>query len=189
MTEQANTNSPLSITLPDGQKIKSTHVCNITIPRLPTIITGHIMPNMTTASIFGIRVLFKVGCKVLLNNNKCYVIYDGKVILTCYKDLTSNLWMLPTLPVMMPQTTLDAPHQSPLDLCMSDAPLRHTAILLYHQTTKENNVKFMHQSLCNPPSHHYLQLSAKDSSMVLHISPRKPSLNTSHQVLLHQKVT
>jgi hypothetical protein len=32
---------------------------------------------------------------------------------------------------------------------MSDAP-RHTANFSYHCTTKENNVKFMHQSLCNP---------------------------------------
>ncbi len=145
------TNSPLTITLPDGQKIKSTHVCDITIPRLPTIIMGHIMPNMTTASLFGIRVLCKAGCKVLFNNDKCQVIYNGKVILTGYKDLASNPWTLPILPVATPWTTLDAPHQSPLGHCMSDAPLHHTAIFLYHQTTKENNVKFMHQSLCNFP--------------------------------------
>jgi hypothetical protein len=109
------------------------------------------MPDMTTASLFGIRVLCKAGCKVLFDNNKYYVIYNGKVILTGYKDLASNLWMLPILLVAMPGTTLDAPHQSLLGPCMSDAPLRHTANFLYHQTTKENNVKFMHQSLCTPP--------------------------------------
>jgi hypothetical protein len=87
------TNSPLSVTLPDGQKIKSTHVCNITILGLPTIITGHIMPDMTTASLFGIRVLCKAGSKVLFDNDKCQVIYDGKVILTGYKDLARNLWI------------------------------------------------------------------------------------------------
>ncbi len=126
------TNSPLSVTLPDGQKIKTTHVCDMTIHGLPTIITGHIMPDMTTASHFGIRVLCKAGCKVLFDNDKCYVIYDGKVIFTGYKDLASNLWLLPILPVATPQTTLDAPHQSPLGPCMSDAPLRHTANFLYH---------------------------------------------------------
>jgi hypothetical protein len=121
------TNSPLSVTLPDGQKIKSTHVCDITIPGILTIITGHIMPDMTTASLFGIRVLCKAGCKVLFDNNKCYVIYDGKVILTGYKDLASDLWMLPILPVVTLHTTLDAPHQSPLGPCMSDALLHHIA--------------------------------------------------------------
>jgi hypothetical protein len=145
------TNSPLSLTLPYGQKIKSTHVCDITIPGLPTIITGHIMPDMTAASFFGVRVFSKAGCKVLFDNNKCQVIYDGKVILTGYKDLASNLWTIPILPVATPRTTVDATHQSPLGPCMSDAPLCHTANFLYHQTTKEDDVKFMHQSLCNPP--------------------------------------
>jgi hypothetical protein len=84
------TNSPLSVTLPDGQKIKSTHVCDITIPVLPTIIMGHIMPDMTTTLLFGIKVLCKAGCKVLFDNNKCQVIYDSKVILTGYKDLARD---------------------------------------------------------------------------------------------------
>ncbi len=109
------------------------------------------MPDMTTASLLGIRVLCKVGCKVLFDNNKCQIIYDGKVILRGYKELASDLWTLPILPVVTLQATLDALHQSPLGPCMSDAPLRHTTNFLYHRTTKENNVKFMHQSLCNPP--------------------------------------
>jgi hypothetical protein len=29
--------------------------------------------------------------------------------------------------------------------------LRHAINFSYYQTTKENNVKFMHQSRCNPP--------------------------------------
>jgi hypothetical protein len=60
---------------------------------------GHIMPDMTSASLFGIRVLFKAGCMIVFDDNKCQVIYNGKVILTGYKDPASNLWMLPILPV------------------------------------------------------------------------------------------
>jgi hypothetical protein len=131
-------------------KIKLTHVCNVMIPGLPTVLTGHIMSDMTTASLFGIRVLCKASCQVLFNNDKCHVIFNGTVILTGYKDIASNLWMLLIYPSGMLQTALDAPHQSPLSPCLSDAP-RHTANLSYHCMTKENNIKFMHQSLCNLP--------------------------------------
>jgi hypothetical protein len=54
---------PISVTLPDGRQIVSSHVCNNRIPGLPTTLTGHIMPNMTTASLFGIRILCKQGAK------------------------------------------------------------------------------------------------------------------------------
>ncbi len=140
--------NPVSVTLPDGQKIMSTHVCNIIIPGLPTVLTGHIMPDMTTASFFGIRVLCKA--QVLFDNDKCQVIYKGKLILTGYKDPVSNLWIQPILPVDRAQTTLDAQHQSPVGPCMSGAP-HHAINFPYHHMTKENNVNFMHQSLCNPP--------------------------------------
>ena len=44
--------NPIIIKLPNGRKIKSTHICDIVIPGLHTILTGHIMPDMTTASLF-----------------------------------------------------------------------------------------------------------------------------------------
>jgi hypothetical protein len=102
------------VTLPNGCKIKSMHVCAVMIPGLPTVLMGHIMPDMTTASLFVIRVLYKAGCQVLFDDNKCQVIFNGTVILTGYKDIASNLWMLPIHPSGMLQTTLDAPHQSSL---------------------------------------------------------------------------
>jgi hypothetical protein len=89
------TSSPISVTLPDGRKIVSSHICDVRIPGLPTILTGHIMPAMTTASLFGIRILCKAGCKVVFDNEKCQVFYDNKVILSGAKDPVSDLWTLP----------------------------------------------------------------------------------------------
>jgi hypothetical protein len=54
---------PLTVNLPDGRKIKSTHVCNINIPGLPITLTGHIIPDLKIALLIGIRPLCKVGCK------------------------------------------------------------------------------------------------------------------------------
>jgi hypothetical protein len=53
------------------------------------------MPDMTTALLFGIRVLCKAGCTVTFDEDKCQVLYYGSIILTGYKDPASNLWMLP----------------------------------------------------------------------------------------------
>jgi hypothetical protein len=41
---------PLTVNLPDGRKIKSTNVCDINIPGLPIMLTGHIIPDLKTAS-------------------------------------------------------------------------------------------------------------------------------------------
>jgi hypothetical protein len=52
-----------TINLPDGSQVKSTHLCNITIPGLLIVLTGHIIPRLSIASLLGIRVLCKAGCK------------------------------------------------------------------------------------------------------------------------------
>ena len=85
----------LTINLPDGSKMKSTHMCDITIPGLPTILTRHIVPKLTIASLIGIRVLCKTGCSVVFTKSKCDVIYSKQVILRGFKDPSTNLWALP----------------------------------------------------------------------------------------------
>jgi hypothetical protein len=42
---------PLTINLPDGKKVQSSHVCDIKIPGLPTVLTGHIVPSLTVVSL------------------------------------------------------------------------------------------------------------------------------------------
>ncbi len=59
---------PLTVNLPDGRKIKSTHVCDINIPGLPVILMGHIIQVLKIASLIGICPLCKVGCKVIFDN-------------------------------------------------------------------------------------------------------------------------
>ena len=74
------TQTPLTINLPDGKKICSTHVCDINIPGLPTVLTGHIVPLLTIASLIGIRPLCKAGCTVTFDNEKCDVKHNGRTI-------------------------------------------------------------------------------------------------------------
>jgi hypothetical protein len=105
--------NPLTINLPDGRQVKSTHICNLNIPGLPTTLTGHIVPNLAIASLFGIRVFCKAGCTVTFNDDKCNIYFKNKLILQGYKDLSTDLWTLPiTLKKVWttPGTTTRSPH-------------------------------------------------------------------------------
>ncbi len=48
------TNKPLTINMLNGRKVKSTHICDITIPGLPTVFMGHIVLHLVIASLIGI---------------------------------------------------------------------------------------------------------------------------------------
>jgi hypothetical protein len=148
--KKRRTSSPISAMLPDGGQIVSSHICDIRIPGLPTILTGHIMPDMTTASLFGIRILCKAGCKVIFDDEKCQVFYNNTDILLGFKDPASDLWTLPLLTDDSHRTSHGATSHLSSSPLFDDAP-SEVASFSYHRTTKENNVKFMHQSLCNPP--------------------------------------
>jgi len=51
------TTCPLKAALADGRRVMSTHMCDIIIPGLLTTLVGHIVPELSIASLFGIRVL------------------------------------------------------------------------------------------------------------------------------------
>ncbi len=81
---------PLTINLPDGQQIMSTHICDIIITGLPIVLTRHIVPLLKVASLIRIHPLCKVGCTVVFDNQKCDIIFNGDVILRRYKDPAIN---------------------------------------------------------------------------------------------------
>ncbi len=66
---------PLTINLPDGKMVKSTHLCGLMIPGLPTLLEGHIVPDLTVTSLVGIHILCKAGCIVVFMDTACYVMY------------------------------------------------------------------------------------------------------------------
>ena len=120
---------PLTINLPDGTMVKSTHICDLKIPGLPYVLEGHIVPDLTVASLIGIRILCKMGCTVLFTDTACYVRYQGKVILTGYKDPSTDLWVLPITPDAIKQQKLRTSQghdlvsaQSRAGPCMARAP-------------------------------------------------------------------
>ncbi len=135
-------------------------MCDINIPGLPTILTGHIVPSLTIPSLIGIWPLCKARCKVIFDNKKCNVIFNGKVILTGIKDSPTDLWMLPIPHGMVGTTPGECllPQPSPCEDCAPHHPTvtpdNHPGInlttFMHSVQTRANAIKFAHQSLCNP---------------------------------------
>ncbi len=139
---------PLTINLHNGEIVHSTHICDISIPGLPMILTGHIVPGLSMASLVGIRVLCKAGCKVTFTDTKCEVKYKDKVILNGIKDPTTDLWTLPITPTAISATRNQHVGKNQLD--HKNPPHVDWAAFTHSIRTRTNAVKFAHQSLCNP---------------------------------------
>ncbi len=73
---------PLTINLPDGKQVVSTHVCDINIPGLATMLMGHIVASLKVTLLIGIHPMCNAGCKVVFENEKYEGIFNNKVILT-----------------------------------------------------------------------------------------------------------
>ncbi len=56
--------TPLVVNLPD--------VCDYEIPGLPTLLDGNIVPELTVASLIGMRVLCKAGCIVIFYRHNVF---------------------------------------------------------------------------------------------------------------------
>ena len=130
-------NNPITISLPDGSKVTSTHICDINIPGLPTVLTGHIVPGITMASLIGIRILCKAGCKVVFDDEKCVVFYKNNIILRGCKDPTTDLWTLPIfdeaeVAKTTPESSLVRPQRAHMMLSHhvkhAEAPIKHAMV-------------------------------------------------------------
>jgi hypothetical protein len=74
------TTNPLTVSLTDGCQVLSAHMCDIHIEGLPFPLTGHIIPELSIALLFGISILTEVGCKVIFRKSTCVVKCNGNII-------------------------------------------------------------------------------------------------------------
>ncbi len=75
------TTCPLRVYLADGRQTMSTHMCDVKIDGLPFVLTGHIIPDLSIVSLFGIRLLTEAGCTITFDKKFCSVQYNGTIIL------------------------------------------------------------------------------------------------------------
>ena len=103
------------------------------------MLTGHIVPSLTVASLIGIRVLCEGGCTVTFTKSHCDVVYKGKVIARGYKDPSTDLW---TLPINSNSTVIDKQ--------VEDTAAGNVIAFTHSINHHANQVKYAHQSLGSP---------------------------------------
>ena len=148
------TTHPLKVALADGRIVMSTHMCDIKIDGLPTVLTGHVIPDLSIASLFYICVLTEAGCTVTFDKTNCIVRYNGSIILRGAKDPATDLW---TLPLGSPNKSTTSHHVTnmipPAAPVFADARANtatETACFTHTVRTKANSIRFAHQSFCSP---------------------------------------
>ena len=137
--------NPLTVNLPDGRQVRSTHTCDVVVPGLPKPLTGHVIPDLAMASLFGIRPLCNAGCVVVFHNNRVEVHYKGRIILVGPKNVSTDLWTLPIAPA---QVKARAQFSVPSDA--HDAMPTAIAAFTHSVRMRVNAVRLAHQSLGNP---------------------------------------
>eukprot|EP00804_Cyclotella_cryptica_P022671 CCRYP_012468-RA/>CCRYP_012468-RA protein AED:0.28 eAED:0.27 QI:0/0/0/1/0/0/4/0/650 len=142
---------PLTIRLPNGKHIVSTHTCNLDLPWLPHSITeAHIVPGLSHSSLISTRKFCDVGCRVTFDRQACRIYYQGTLLLTGTRDDTTGLWKVP----IHPQQQTHTDHQSnQKDSQHASPPITtpHTAMNMYMLPTKQQQLKYMHQAFFSPP--------------------------------------
>jgi hypothetical protein len=126
-------------------------MCDIDIDGLPFALTGHIILDLSIASLFGIRVLTEAGCAVTFTKNECIVKYNCATILCSKKDARTNLWVFPLgTPGMTSQhVTRVLSLAAPVFAGAHAHSATQIAFFTHTVQTKANSIQFAHQSLCS----------------------------------------
>jgi hypothetical protein len=135
---------PITITLPNGSQLQSTHTCQVDIPWLrPAATQAHIVLGLSHASLLATAKFCDAGYTVTFNATSC-LIHDGStLVLKGERDPASNLWQLPLRPQQPPPANNETYH-TPHD----ERELAHNVHTIPHL---QNRVKFMHQVFFCPP--------------------------------------
>jgi hypothetical protein len=93
------TKNPISIRIPNGEIMRSTHEAEIDVPLLPAAARHvHIVPECTTPPLISIGQLCDADCDVTLNAKTISVSHNNKVVLTGKRTAETRLWQF-DLPV------------------------------------------------------------------------------------------
>ena len=142
---------PITIKMPNGKTIQSTHTCHLNIPWLPKRMTeAHIVPGLTHASLISTRKFCDAGCQVVFDLDECRVYYQGQLVLTGDRDANTSLWRLPINPTKAKASAAGNLYQPMMQTKarMHNAMLSTTdaAFSVYTIPHKQNQLKYIHKS-------------------------------------------
>ena len=135
--------SPITVHLPNGQTVSSSHTCELDLPNLPQQARlAHILPGLANRSLISMVKLCNAGCKVNVTDISCEVIVRGKPPIKCHKCATTGLWMMP----------LTATPETPPPSVSDDQDSIAFAFHAHETSTQSELAQYHHQSLFSPPT-------------------------------------
>ena len=138
---------PITVTLPDGSTINSTHVGDLDIPELPPEArTAHIFPDLKHHALISIGIFCDHGCDVHFQNHKVSVLYKGKEILQGPRD-SQGLWRLE---IPSDEQKVSWAHPLVRDTPQFRIDLRHSANLVMPSTSVDDAMTWLHGALFSP---------------------------------------
>ena len=131
---------PLTVTLPNGDIVSSSHIAKLNLPLLPQAArTAHVVPGLASHSLVSVVKLCNAGCEVDIRDISCTIRYKGKKIVRCSKCTQTGLWMMPltsTIEVESPAKSLN--------------PVQNVVNHAQQITSRAKLAQFHHQSLFSP---------------------------------------
>ena len=132
--------TPLTVTLPNGDIVSSSHIAELNLPLLPKAArTAHVVPGLASHSLVSVVKLCNAGCEVDVRDIACTIRYRGKTIVRCSKCTRTGLWMMPLTNVIE-----DENPEKDLD------PVKNVANHAQQTTSKPELAQYHHQSLFSP---------------------------------------
>lgn len=175
--QKMKTNAPISITLPDGTSVRSTHTCLLDLPMLPLQARqAHIIPDLASHSLISVPTLCNAGCQVHFSDNACKITHDNKTIMCATKCADTNMWMIP---LTMQQPAQQTPNTHPAAHTQPTTHGMHNCTHIRNTSTQHEYAQFIHQALGSPPAATLLQ-ALKRSNELITIPGLTEKLITTH---------
>ena len=142
--------NPITITLPDGATLQSTHTCNVNIPWLRDAATrARIVPGLAHSSLLSTASFCDAGYTVTFDAQVCQIFDGEELVLEGGRDATTNLWRLPLSPHAPPAPP--APTPVAYNGTHSTPTMRNSVNNVHTIPHLQNRVKYMHQVFFCPP--------------------------------------
>ena len=144
--------NPLSVKLPDGACVSSTHTCTLTLPQLPTWVReGHIIPGLASHSLMSVVKLCNAGCEVTLTDIDCQIKHLGRIVLRGSKFTRKGLWMIKLTNTAKATPSIRNPHQIQTENTLFQPTTEHIINNVTPTSSKPVLVMYHHQTLGSLP--------------------------------------
>ena len=123
------TTAPITVALPDGSTIQSTHTAELDLLPLPkSARTAHLFPALTNTSLLSIGKLADAGCTATFNKHYLIIKWRGRELLKGNRCPHTGLWQVP----------------------LQTKPFHHQAHTITNTSKASDLVKFSHSALFSP---------------------------------------